>query len=135
MSNDKQVMSHDPLAGIEDGELEEAQQGSTAPEPLAEGELEADILLLPSSLTIADVTEYQAQLLRSLEQGGPSQIDGREIDAIDGAGLQLLCAFVKELSDKSLPVSWVGASEVLIDSAGRMGVVQTLQIDAEQQAA
>lgn len=128
MSNDKTVMSHDPLVGIEGGEVTADMETETVEAGNPGGDVEdLDTLVLVPSLTIADVGEYQAVLQQSLDLGGPKQIDGSEVDSIDGAGLQLLSAFVKELAQKS-PVEWSGASEKLCEAAKRFGVNELLQL-------
>jgi len=60
---------------------------------------------------------------------GAKQIDGRDVDIVDGAGLQLLAAFVKDLIGKTVEVSWVGASDNLVRAARQFGVYNALGLD------
>lgn len=133
MSNNKPVMSHDPLADLEGeaaGEVTQVpEQAPTGSESASASDCEDGVLMLESSITIADVGEYHAELSRCLEAEKAITIDGSNVDAIDGAGLQLLAAFVKELIEKGMGVNWRGASEKLILSAQHMGVSSALQID------
>lgn len=127
------VMSHDPLADLAGKEPGEAvQQPGDAPgkaesksdEAFSEG---VD-LVLESSLTIADVGDYHAVLNACLEGGKPIRIDAGGLDAVDGAGLQLLAAFIKNADAKALAVSWVAVSDALSAAAQRLGVVQAMQL-------
>jgi len=133
MSNKKPVMSHDPLAGIE--EEEAAGEVVVVPERshvLNDASTSADdsgVLVLESSLTIADVSTYLETLQSSVDLVGAKQIDGRDVDIVDGAGLQLLAAFVKDLIGKTVEVSWVGASDNLVRAARQFGVYNALGLD------
>jgi anti-anti-sigma regulatory factor len=133
MSNKKPVMSHDPLAGLDESEaagevvvVPEAAKLNSAAQGVKD---EAGVLVLESSLTIADVAAYQAVLQNALDLGGPKRVDGRDVEVIDGAGLQLLTAFVKEMTEKAQQVSWLGVSENLERAARQFGVYNALHLD------
>lgn len=142
MSNKQPVMSHDPLADLDEsvtGEVvqvpeEAVEANAAAAEASAQGG-DKGRLVLESSLTIADVGEYHGVMSSYLEGGEPLTIDGSRVDAVDGAGLQLLSAFVKELIQKGTGVTWDGASETLLRAAQHMGVSSTLQLDQMDEAA
>jgi len=140
MSNSKPVMSHDPLAGLDDeaaGEVVRVPQQAldAAQESAVQAPAGDAALVLEASLTIADVGDYHAILAPYIEAGGSVTLDGSQVEAVDGAGLQLLSAFIKDLIQKSLGVSWVGASETLLRAARQFGVVNALQLDQLDQAA
>lgn len=136
MSN-KKVMSHDPLAGMEEGvvgdipALPDDHPASITKHKGATG----GVLVLPESLTIAEVGDFHVELSQRLVSGGSVTIDGEAVETIDGAGLQLLTAFIKDLAGRSATVSWAGASDVLRRSAGQMGVNSALRLDETSNAA
>ena len=133
MSNKKPVMSHDPLAGLHEseatGEVVVVPEGAEVGSEARGLKGEEGVLVLESSLTIADVAAYQAVLQNAVDLGGPKRIDGRDVEMIDGAGLQLLTAFVKEMTQKAQQVSWLGVSENLERAARQFGVYKALHLD------
>ena len=139
MSKDKQVMSHDPLAGLDEEPAGEVVQvpaeALTAVEPEVAEPVVGGVLKLEESITIADVGEYQAKLAAYLVSGDSVEIDGSQVASVDGAGLQLLAAFVKDLISKSAGVTWLGASDALQRAARQFGVYSALQLDQIQNAA
>ena len=130
MSKQKPVMSHDPLAGVDEAE---AAPQETVAEP--ESAAEAGPFVLDSNLTIAEVGEVHPLMLAQLQGGEPVVMDASHIEAIDGAGIQLLAAFVKGLGEKSQGFSWGGVSEKLLQSAQQMGVEEALQLQGVQASA
>lgn len=128
------VISHDPLAGLADDAgvaIAEAADDAVQDAPAA-GER---VLMLESTLTIADVGDYKAVMDSYIDSTAPVRIDGSNVDAIDGAGLQLLAAFVKEMIGKSVGVAWTGASEPLLRAAHRIGLTDVLQLPPDDRAA
>jgi len=130
-------MSHDPLADLDDATLGEAV---AVPPELRESDGEGEpvgddtVLCLPESLTIAEVAECHAQWLERLPQVGEMVIDGRRVDQIDGAGLQLLTAFVKDREGDAVAVRWLGHSEALFNGARSLGLVAALGLNDGQES-
>ncbi len=125
----KPVMSHDPLAELGEDILgdvsqvpAEAKAGDTGPGSA----VETQVVTLPEVLTIAEVAECYERLLERLQQGGEIVIDGSPVEQIDGAGLQLLAAFVREGAESVGRVSWTGCSEALREGARTLGLVTAL---------
>ncbi len=165
MSRKKPVMSHDPLAevGEEAAPAEQAAAPKTrrkraparkktaakkaaepkpevvaeqsADEPAATPEEAGDKVVLPGSITIMDVGELRAPLLQHLEGDVPLQIDGSEVESIEGAGVQLLAAFFKTANEKGIELSWVGASDSLRTAARQVGLDGYFKLDTDQQVA
>ncbi len=133
MSSKKPVMSHDPLAGLDEteamGEVVVVPDSVQAETGADEEKSDAGVLVLESSLTIADVNAYQAILQSAVDLGGPKRIDARDLEVIDGAGLQLLTAFVKEMNEKAHQVSWLGVSDNLERAARQFGVYNALHLE------
>ncbi len=139
MSKKKPVMSHDPLAelaGEAMGEVvtvpETAPEAESAePAEVAAAASGADeVLQLPEALTIAEVAGYQEQLLLKLQSEHEIVIDGSAVENVDGAGIQLLVAFVKDGVGAQRPLRWQGCSERLRNAATQMGVAHALQLEA-----
>lgn len=105
-----------------------------SPDPLADPGIEAapapgaaqSVLRLEASLVIGDVGEFYQACHRALENAGPLTIDGSAIEVIDGAGLQLLAACVKEAVGQGREVCWQAASDALRRASRVMGVDQPL---------
>lgn len=141
MSKKQPVMSHDPLAEL-GSDTQTPVSAGQSPEPTAEqtvevaGEASGEVLLaLPSSLTIAEVGEMHTVLMNHLGNAAAVELDGSNVEIIDGAGLQLLTAFMKAATEKALMVTWHGASETLRQAAGQIGVDSVLKLLDQQQAA
>lgn len=117
MSTNKPVMSHDPLADVGQG------SGGDAPPGEPRGKL-----VLDASITIADVAEYHGRLKTYVAQTGSLVVDGSNIEMIDGAGLQLLAAFTRELDKNDCSIQWDGVSDTLRRSAMQMGIDESLHI-------
>ena len=133
MSSKKPVMSHDPLA-VPDGDSSEpsSDEPASPAEPVA---VDGGVLVLASSLTIADVGELQPQMATYLDRVDALQLDGAGVETIDGAGLQLLAAFVKELGSRSLAYRWNGASGTLLNAARQVGLSDLLRLEDRDCAA
>lgn len=93
------------------------------------GQPQRDVLVLPDHLTIVEVAEFHAELSRWLNAGGSIAIDGKAVEMIDGAGLQLMTAFVRDMQDKANKVYWINPSDALASAAGRMGLHKALMLD------
>ena len=111
------------LASKEEHIEEPAMSESVTPE---QGEIN-----LSSSFTIMEVGEWHPKLSACCEAGGPVVLNGGELDQIDGAGIQLLAAFVKEMVHLQLEVSWSDVSESLKEAADVLGLREALCIPAD----
>lgn len=158
MSSKPPVMSHDPLADVAEESPETVAAGSGDAASEADGaeviatpelgEVEASkdaptsaagsddsVLVLEESLTIADVGDLKIRFEPMLSRETALEIDGREVDSVDGAGLQLLATLVKELVGKSVEVRWLGASESLSRAAQQVGLEELLKLPSSEKAA
>lgn len=124
MSHDYQIGAEDEVFGdIPSVPLDRAGLYSD------QGEPQRDVLVLPDHLTIVEVAGFHAELSRWLSAGGSIAIDGKSVEMIDGAGLQLLTAFVRDMQDKANKVYWINPSDALARAAGRMGLHKALMLD------
>jgi len=124
-------MSHDPLAGDDEeivGDVPAVPDGLAIPNPKEKAAAES-VLILPDVVTIADVGNLSSELVSLLMERGVVSIDGSAVESIDGAGLQLLAAFIKDLVGKSSVVTWLEVSDVLRASAVQLGLSGALQLD------
>ncbi|HOP15955.1 MAG TPA: STAS domain-containing protein [Gammaproteobacteria bacterium] len=145
MSKKQPVMSHDPLAGLSGDSQASATDGPSPDEGVEPSTTQARgvscvaggeaLLVLPASLTIAEVGEMHTVLMNHLGNAAAVKFDGSSVEIIDGAGLQLLTAFVKTATEKALMVTWHGASETLGQAARRIGVDSILKLPDQQLAA
>lgn len=124
-------MPHDYPPGSEDevvGDvpaMPEGREGAYA----TGAEANRDVLNLPADLTIVEVAAFHAEISFWLKADCSIAIDGKAVEAIDGAGVQLLAAFIKDRVACSRGVCWVNASDVLVRAATQMGLHQALLLD------
>ncbi|HXK55100.1 MAG: STAS domain-containing protein [Gammaproteobacteria bacterium] len=84
---------------------------------------EMQALELESSVTISNVAPLQ-QSMQALFEASVTLValDGREVEQVDGAGVQLLAAFLKEATERRVGVQWTGASDRLRSAAIQLGL-------------
>lgn len=109
---------------------DQAAEATDSPQPGA-----GNTVVLPSSITIMDVGELRAPLLANLERTGDLVLDGSEVEAIEGAGVQMLAAFFKSAGEKGIALSWLGASDSLRRAVTQVGLNEYLDLDSEKQVA
>ena len=127
MRKKQPVMSHDPLNDIADNSVIE-QPAEGAPEPAAQSAAKKPDgpLLLPSSLTIADVAPVHTELLDRMVSAEPFQLDASDVESVDGAGLQLLAVAHKAAAERGVSMQIVKPSEALLRAARQIGLESTL---------
>ncbi len=137
-------MNHDPLAdleptpgegmglfGVESPAAAVPDRAGSAPAPVEEpapGVAEDAVLRLDSCLTVAEVGELGGQLLGVFDGGSDLALDGSGIEQIDGAGVQLLAALMKEAALQQVSVSWTGSSPELREAAAQLGLSELLHL-------
>ncbi len=92
------------------------------------------VLDLGDVLVIADVLEWHQKIIAVFESGGEISIDGGRIEQIDGAGLQLLVAVIKEAVAKKVKVVWKDVSDTLYNAAAQLGLSGILLLDESTEA-
>ncbi|MCF6282936.1 MAG: STAS domain-containing protein [Candidatus Polarisedimenticolaceae bacterium] len=83
---------------------------------------------LGSSLGIQEVAQVLAEIKTAFDLGSPVELNGGDVERVDGAGLQLLCMLIKTGGEQEVSVSWQSASETLIDGAKQLGLQDLLQM-------
>ncbi|MCB1881142.1 MAG: STAS domain-containing protein [Gammaproteobacteria bacterium] len=112
MNGETEAMNHDP--GVEPNSSADA--------------LELD---LEGSLTIAEVGGLQQVLLNMLNGTGSINLRGGEVNRVDGAGVQLLAALMKEAAQRRMQVHWIDSSTALRTAAAQLGLDRALGLDAK----
>lgn len=86
---------------------------------------------LASNCTVKDAAALKNELLQLLDEPGTVAIDAKSVERIDTAIIQLLCAFVRDRSQRNSGVTWVGAPQPLLDAARLLGVGAQLSLPKE----
>ena len=87
------------------------------------------IFCLEESLVISGVMEWRDKMAAAISSQDEVILDGSEVEQIDGTGLQLLVALMKEAVSSNTTVTWKSASDVLLDSAAQLGLIEILGLD------
>lgn len=83
---------------------------------------------LGSSLTVTDVAEMYRRLAVRLAGPDALELDGSQMEMVDGAGLQLLLALFKQAAQDGYCITWLGASPALRRAARTVGLAEALQL-------
>ncbi len=84
---------------------------------------------LGKALVISDLLEWHDHAIAVIDSAAEITLDGSRLEQIDGVGLQLIVAVVKEVSSRELQLTWKGASETLLNGAAELGLTQVLGLD------
>ena len=88
--------------------------------PLDEGqskERSGEVISCGESLGISMLHELQDSMKQALASGLPVEIDASAVERVDAAGLQLLCAFVRDAASSGREIRWSGITGALAASA------------------
>jgi anti-anti-sigma regulatory factor len=89
-------------------------------------------IVLPVELDLDCVVEVRDQLERAL--GTPAiRIDGTQVQRVDTAGVQLLCAVVLAAERRGVPLAWTAVSPTLVTCVQRLGVGHVVRLDGVRQ--
>lgn len=97
--------------------------------PVAEVTGASAALVLPADCRIAAQLALKQALMDALN-AGDIVLDGRAVERIDTAALQLLTLFQREVKARGSTLSWCGASDALNEAAGLLGLTQILELPA-----
>jgi len=86
------------------------------------------VLDLESSLTISEAACLQRLMLNLFESASVVTLDGSGVEQVDGAGVQLLAAFMKEAAERQVEVRWSGVSDRLWSAATQLGLAEVLDL-------
>lgn len=89
---------------------------------------------LPADCRLAALDALAPALREAAAGDAPALLDGSAVEKVDGAALQLLVAFRRAVSAAGGSARWAGASEVLHESAGLLGLAAELDLPAARPA-
>ena len=84
--------------------------------------------LFDEVLDITMARQYYEQLNQYLNDNKKMVLNAEKIERIDGAGLQLIVAFIKEAKKLNLQISWTGVSKAFKKNAEILGVCDKLAL-------
>ena len=96
------------------------------------GERRAVSVILPAELDIDRVREVRDQLLRALETPAIS-LDGTQVQRVDTAGVQLLCALVLAAERRGVALTWSAVSPTLVTCVKLLGADSVVRLDGVHQ--
>ncbi len=94
--------------------------------------MDTTTLVCPREMDIAHAQAFKDQLL-GLPKAGPVAVDVSDVCRVDGAGLQLLLAFVRMLASEGRSWSWVGRAASLEEAANRLAIADHLHFRAGEE--
>ena len=101
------------------------------PQPAAAAADDGAVVALGDTLDIAHVSALYERLSGALNQGREPALDGSELERVDAAGLQLLCAYGRELKSHGHAIEWRGEpAEALREAAVLLDLQETLGLAA-----
>jgi ABC-type transporter Mla MlaB component len=84
------------------------------------------VISLSSNSTVKDAASLKSALIKVVASPAVVSVDARSVERIDTATIQLLCAFVRERSQRKLGVKWLDCPKALVESSRLLGVHQIL---------
>lgn len=89
---------------------------------------EDTLIALTGALDISRMSELQFQLAAGLEQHLPITLETEQVERVDAAALQVLCAFVRAAEVAGLACRWQSVSPALLDAARLTGLESCLNL-------
>ncbi|MEY8200487.1 MAG: STAS domain-containing protein [Colwellia sp.] len=80
------------------------------------------MIKFPSDLTIAQVDEYQAQIIPLIDDQDVITIDDSELARIDTIGVQFILAVVTYIIAQGKEIKWQSKSRILKESIQQLGI-------------
>jgi len=103
-------------------------------DPISDGAATEDvaesIINLDATLTIQHVVALHEKLKKSYSANNAIEINASQVSSIDTASLQLLVALKKDAVKQQKEVVFAAPSLRFIESAGLLGLLEILDIDA-----
>ena len=84
--------------------------------------MDCEKLVLGNKCTIIRVEELHAQMETLLQSGNDIEIDAKDVEQCDTAGLQLLLIFHNELKKEGRSLKWLSPSEATLKAAKHIGL-------------
>ncbi|KGJ87683.1 lipid asymmetry maintenance protein MlaB [Colwellia psychrerythraea] len=80
------------------------------------------MIKFPSDLTIAQVNEYQTQIIPLIDNLDVITIDDSELARIDTIGVQFILAVITYIIAQGKEIKWQSKSSVLKESIQQLGI-------------
>lgn len=80
------------------------------------------MIKFPSDLTIAQVDEYQVQILPLIDAHDVITIDDSDLTRIDTIGVQFILAIVTYIIAQGKEINWQSKSSILKESIQQLGI-------------
>lgn len=131
MGKKRPVMSHDPMTGLDEtgddirpdvASAPGVRKTSVASDINKSAHTDSAVVMLESTLTIAESTELHEILLGHVRSMKPLTINAAEVDIIDAAGLQLVAATFRTANEKGLSVQIDAPSACFVSAARQVGL-------------
>jgi ABC-type transporter Mla MlaB component len=97
---------------------------------VGEGTKKMTVVNCEPTVDITVVEELFGHLKKALEEKHVVEIEGAQIERIDGAVMQLLAAFFRAAKQSGIQVSWKTSSEALQKAAQLLGLTEVLELTA-----
>lgn len=81
---------------------------------------------LQNQLNIRYVSELKEVLQAEMNAGSPVVFDASEVEAVDGAAVQLLVAFSQHASVEGCEIEWLNPSEEFLSAVSLTGLNKVL---------
>ncbi|MDE2308724.1 MAG: STAS domain-containing protein [Xanthomonadaceae bacterium] len=107
----------------------EKQGACSQPQAAGSDMPQSVVVTLPADCRMAAQAQLLQELLAALDAGA-IELDGRAVERVDTAALQLLTLFKREVNARGGMLNWMGASEALDEAAGLLGLAKTLELPA-----
>ena len=89
-------------------------------------------IVLPVELDVERVEELRDALVRALAAPAIA-LDGTQVQRIDAAGVQLLCALVLAAERRGVALTWTAVSPTLVTGVALHGVAGVVRLDGVRQ--
>jgi len=84
-------------------------------------------------LDISMVNDIHQKLKKSLDSGSDIAVNVSQIQRVDAAGVQMLCAFFQDAKSRNIKCTWENPSEVFLTSVQQLGLTTHLGIAVSSQ--
>lgn len=84
------------------------------------------MIKLPSDLTIAQVDEYQSEIVSQIDSQDVITIDDSALSRIDTIGVQFILAIVTYIIAQGKEIKWESKSNILKETIHNLGITDTI---------
>ena len=85
-------------------------------------------VVLEARVDLVGIQDLHSSITQAYDGGADLLLDGRAVERIDGAGLQLLTSLFLTAKEDGRKVAWLDASRELRDAASHLGLLEALDL-------